>query len=371
MAKILFVNDTILCFNSGIWFHRIETPCGALSNRGHAVKQMAIGSTVPPELMDWPDTVVFGRAYATAYDPIKLMRDYKKLGKRVIYDMDDDFWNVAKDNPSVNVSNAMKDQYEGMIKEADACITPSKVLAKKFKKHFKKPIFICPNGIDYNVYRPRQKQSETLIIGYMGAASHWKDLQIIGPVIEKLAEKYDFFFTIYGITGEPLEAAIYSYHKLLQLNLQPEKNDYFRSALDFHAQLKRVKLLHVPFMPPELHPTVLGKCDFDIGLAPLESTEFNSGKSCIKYYEYASTGTVTLASDVLPYSDEVTYRAKNTFKDWYNKLEKLIIDPEFREKVRQEQSQWVQKNRSIDAIGLDWELAIQKPGGMKVLNQTR
>jgi len=252
--KILFVNDTILCFNSGIWFHRIETPCNSLLNRGHGCRQIAIGATVPDELMNWPDTVIFGRTYAQAYDPIKLMRDYKKLGKRVLYDMDDDFWQVAKDNPSVNVSNAMKDQYEGMIKEADACITPSRTLAKKFKKHFKKPIFLCPNGIDFEVYRPRPKLSETLIIGYMGAASHWKDLQIIGEVIDKLSEKYDFFFTIYGITGEPMEAAIYSYNKYLQLNLQPEKNDYFRAALDFYTQLKRVKLLHVPFMPPELHP---------------------------------------------------------------------------------------------------------------------
>jgi hypothetical protein len=90
--------------------------------------------------MQWPDTVIFGRVYPQHTDPIKIMRDYKRLGKRVLYDMDDDFWSVAKDNPSVNVSNALKDQYEGMIKEADAVITPSEVLAKKFKKYFKKYI---------------------------------------------------------------------------------------------------------------------------------------------------------------------------------------------------------------------------------------
>lgn len=363
--------DSPTAYQSGIWFHRQETPSTALKNRGHGVKHVAIGSSVPDELMDWPDTVVFGRTYPSQYDPIKIMRDYKKLGKRVLYDMDDDFWQVAKSNPSVNVSNALKDQYEGLIREADAVITPSKVLAKKFKKHFKKDIFICPNGIDYSVYLERPHEHKIPIIGYMGAASHWDDLKLIGEVVDKLSEKYDFFFTIYGLTGEPLEAAIYMYNKILQNNFQPEKAEYFRSALEFYGQMKNVRLLHVPFMPPELHPSVLSRCDIDIGLAPLEDTPFNRGKSCIKFYEYASTGTVTVASDVEPYKSEVGYRAKNTFKDWYNKIEKLLKDPVYKESVLAEQQKWVKENRSIEAIGVDWELACQRPGGLKVLNQQK
>lgn len=370
MSKVLFVTDTIDCWQHGIWFHRIETPCTALGKRGHGLKQVAMGAEFPEHLLDWPDTVIFGRTYPSQYDPVKIMREYKRRGKRVLYDMDDDFWQVSKDNPSANVSNALKDQYEDMIREADAIITPSEVLGKKFKKYFKKEVFICPNGIDYNIYQKRPEAHEgELVIGYMGAASHWKDLSLIGEVLSKLAEKYDFMFTVYGLTGEPMEAAMYAYQRILHSNTQPEKNNYFRSALDFYSQLKGLRMFHVPFMPPELHPTVLGRCDFDIGIAPLEDTEFNRGKSCIKFYEYASTGTVTVASDVEPYKSEVSYRAKNTFKDWYNKLEKLIVDKDFREKVRQEQMDWVKKNRSVEAIGLAWEKAVQKPGGLKVLNQ--
>jgi len=369
MSKILFVTDSIECWRHGIWFHRQKIPGNALSNRGHAIKQASMGIEFSKELLEWPDTVIFGRTYASHFDPVKWMREYKKLGKRVLYDMDDDFWQVAKDNPSVNLSNAYKDQYEGMIKEADAIITPSTVLAKKFKKYFKKQIFICPNGIDYNMYQPRPKKSSELVIGYMGAASHWKDLQLIGKVLSELGKKHNFIFSIYGLVGEPLEAAIYTYDNIIRYGLQPEKNGYFKSALDFYDQLKYLKMFHTPFMPPELHPTVLGRCDFDIGLAPLEDTEFNRGKSCVKYYEYASVGTVTLSSDVMPYSDEVSYRAKNTFKDWYNKLEKLIVDVEFRNKLLKQQQDWVKKNRSTDAIGIMWEKACQRPGGPKVLNQ--
>lgn len=359
------------CWQSGVWFHRTNTPAEALTKRGHGVRQVAIGDPVPEEFMEWPDVVVFGRHYPQVYDPIKIMRDYKKRGKRVIYDMDDDFWQVAEDNPSANVSNATKDQYEAMIREADAIITPSRMLEKKFKKYFKKQTFICPNGINFDTYQSRPKEQNQLTIGYMGAASHWKDLSTIVGAIEELSLRHDFYFVIYGLTGDPLEAAMYTYNKLLQSNMQPEKNAYFRSALDFYSQLKNTKLLHVPFMPPEMHPGILSRSDFDIGLAPLEDTEFNRGKSNIKFYEYASVGTVTLASDVIPYKDEVNYRAKNTQKDWVKKLEKLIVDKDFREKTLTEQQNYVKENRSVEAIGLDWELACQRPGGAPVRNQQR
>ncbi len=363
--------DTPRAYQSGIWLHRNEIPTTALMKRGHAIKQVAMGNEIPEQFMEWPDTVIFGRVYATQHDPIKAMRDYKKRGKRVLYDLDDDIWQVAKDNPSHLVSNAMKDQYEGMINEADAIITPSPVLAKKFKKYFKnKPIFICPNGIDPNLYMERpHNNEETLKIGYMGAASHWKDLQLIGEVISELYKKYDFLFTIYGLTGEPMEAAMYAYQKELQFNFQPEKNAYMKSALGFYEQLQNTRFWHIPFMPPELHPKTLSLCDLDIGLAPLEDTEFNSGKSNIKFYEYAAVGTVTVASDVLPYNSEVDYVAKNTKKDWYNKIEKLIVDKEFRLKTLEKQQKWVKENRYVDAIGLPWELACQLPSNTKVLNQ--
>lgn len=367
----MFITDRPDAFIHGIWWHRVQTPADSLHARGHAVKQVSIGGEFPLSLLEWPDTVVFGRTYPNAYDPIKWMREFKKLGKRVLYDMDDDFWEVAKDNPSKLVSNALKDQYEGMIREADAVVTPSKVLAKKFKKHFKKQIHLCPNGVDLELYRPRLEGNDGLVIGYMGAASHWKDLQLIGEVISELYQKYDFTFAMYGLVGEPLEAAMFMYNRYLKSSLTPEKNPYYKSALDFYEQIKQVRGVHVPFMPPELHPTILSKVNFDIGIAPLEDNTFNQGKSCVKFYEYAAVGTPTLASDVLPYSDEVTYRAKNTKKDWYKKLEKLIVDADFRNKLAKEQFEWVKKHRSLEAIGLEWELACQLPGGLRVLNQQK
>jgi glycosyltransferase involved in cell wall biosynthesis len=372
MARILHIVDTLDAWRSGIWYHRTEVPLRGLASRGHTTRTVVIGNPFPDEMMEFPSTVIMGRIYPEATKPIDVMKRFKKQGTRVIWDLDDDYWCVDPSNPSRFVSNVFKDQYEGLIKECDAVTTPSHILAKKIKKLYpKKKIYIVPNAIDFDDYKERPHQDKPLTIGYMGAASHWKDLQIIVPVLAKLHEKYDFDFKIYGMTGEPLEAVFYYSSMFLSQNTRPEQNDYYKEVLGVADQLANLNIEHVPFYPPMLHPNILSKVDFDIGLAPLVDNEFNRGKSNIKFYEYAAVGTCTLASDVEPYKQEVTYRAKNTFEDWYNKLEKLIVDKDFREKLTKEQQAWVKENRDIKKVAIDWEIACQREGGGKVLNQDK
>lgn len=370
--KILFVVQSPVVWKSGIWFHRVNLPSKALKKRGHKTKLMALGSEVPDYFLEWADTVIFGRTYGNDLNPLKAMRKFKKNDVRVLYDIDDDLWTVNPENPSHRVSNAQKDQYEGLIRECDAVITPSEIIEKKIKKFQKdKPVFICPNMIDRDYYKERKRQKEELVIGYGGASSHWKDLQlIIAPLLE-LQKKYDFVFTLQGMVSGPLEGQMYAYSQILARDLQPEKEDYMRNALEWYKKLKELEMYHIPFYPPELYPTVLARADMDIGLIPLSDNEFNRAKSCIKFYEYAGVGTPTLASNVLPYKKEVDYLAKNTQKDWTKKIEKLIVDKEFREDLLKKQRKWVLENRTTDNVGLDWELACQRPGGLKVRSQQK
>ena len=368
--KILMVLDTPYAFQSGIWFHRNQMPSEGLQARGHGVKFMSMGGSTPQELIDYPDTVIFGRTYHPDSNPLSVLRQFKAAGKRIVYDMDDDFWSVNPDNPSVLVSNAYKDQYEDFIRECDAVLTTTDVLKKKIQKLVPgKDIYLFPNGISYEYYQPRKKYHDKLIIGYMGAASHWQDLEIIGDAVKDLQAKYGFVFVLYGMTSQPLEAEMYTYAQIISHNLQPEKNAYMKAAIDWFYKMKGTDLIHIPFWPPGLHPYKLQDADFDIGLAPLIDCEFNRGKSGIKFYEYAAVGTATLASDIVPYSKEVGYCAKNNYKDWYNKLEKLIVDKKFREELTEKQGKWVKENRSLDKLMLQLELACQKPGGLPVKSQ--
>jgi glycosyltransferase involved in cell wall biosynthesis len=284
------------------------------------------------------------------------MRKYKQMGKRVIYELDDDLWSVNTDNPSVALSTEKRWQYEHVMTEASAITTTTEYLANKMRK-MNKNVFVCPNAIDFDHYLERFKANPILQIGYSGAASHWKDLEIIIDPLLELQGKYDFEFVLQGMVSSPLESEAYTMRQYINLGLQPEKTRYMESALALYEKLRGLKYYHIPFYIPFLHAAALRRVDLDIGLAPLHDNEFNRNKSCLKFYEHAALGTACLASDVMPYNKEVGYCAKNTFKDWKNKLEKLIVDKKFREDLAAKQQKWVKDNRSIRVVEKLWEKA--------------
>src|SRR5262249_2438904 len=98
-------------------------------------------------------------------------------------------------------------------------------------------------------------------------------------------------------------------------------------------------------------------CDLklDVGIAPLVDNTFNHNKSCIKFYEFAMSGAVTVASHVLPYSTEVPITAKNNREGWKTKLEMLLTSD--REAIQREQRDWVMTHRNIETNVDLWERA--------------
>lgn len=364
--KILFALDSPFSFNNGCWYYRNHIPAQALKAKGHQVKFIAVGAEIPEQFINWPDTVIFSRIYPK--DPLIHVRAFKRAGKRVVYELDDDLWSVAPDNPAFGVRDEMKRQYEHLMSECDAVTTTSNYLANKIKK-FNKNVFVVPNAIDYEKFLQRQGGNEDVVVGYTGASSHYADLQIVTDVLIELQKKHAITVCLQGLTTPPLESEMYSYAKVDALGLQPEKTLFFKSALDWYEKIRQLKFYHVPFHFPELYPSILRKCNIDIGIAPLLDNEFNYSKSCVKFYEYASTGTVTLASNVKPYKDEVGYCAKNKFDDWKNKLEKLIVDKKFREELYAKQSKWVKDNRDIRKVVVLWEEALDP--GNNIQNETK
>lgn len=350
--KILYITESPYSFLGGCWYHRNQVPANGLKSRGHEIRFASMDPNLPEDWFKWPEIVVFSRTYAI--DPLPIMRKFKHEGKRIIYEMDDNLWDVNPDNPSVSVSTEKRWQYEHFMSEVDAITTTTENLKKKLLK-FNKNVFICPNAIDPEHYKDRDGNKGRLQIGYTGAASHWRDLEIIIDPLLELQGKYDFDFVLQGMVGAPLESEMYTMQQVYAMNLQPEKRRYMESAMNLFQKMRGLKYYHVPFYVPFLHSEALRRCNIDIGLAPLEDNEFNHGKSCLKFYEYASTGSVTLSSDVEPYNKEVGYCAKNNKDDWYKKLEKLIVDEKFRNELYQKQRQWVEQNRWLKVVAPIWE----------------
>ena len=54
-----------------------------------------------------------------------------------------------------------------------------------------------------------------------------------------------------------------------------------------------------------------------MGLCPLLDTPRNRFRSALKFYEYAASGSVTVASRVSPFADEVSITTANDTVEWW------------------------------------------------------
>ena len=350
--KILYVLADGREFLNGCWWHRIYNPGQELQRRGHIVKSIILGLSRGNEWLDWADIVVFTRFYKEY--PIKLVDYLKRKNKPIVYEIDDSPWNLSKDNV-FNAKEAASKMADKFVKVADLVTTTVQPLADELKEHGAKNVAIIPNALNLDLYYPEKVRFPKKLkwrIGWAGGASHWADLQIILPVIRKLKKKYhNFDFVIQGLCNNPLEAEIYTYNVFLKAGINPSMAEYYRRAISCYKDIQLVNAIHYPWYPPELHPQLSRKIGIDIGLCPLRGTSFDAKKSCIKYYEYASLGAITIASDCQPYSDEVDYLAG----DWYKRIEDILSGKINAEKLYQKQYQWVKENRDLKKVGDLWE----------------
>lgn len=357
--NITAILNSIYEFKNGCFFTRIHVPFLELKRRGHNLSYAVLEKIEDEEKMIREnDIFVFMRLYHP--DPFKLLWHIKSRGKKIVYELDDDIWTIQPVNPAQPFFKPkfIQERIEGMLKEADLVTTTTPYLKKVLSK-FNKNIWVCPNAVNFEMFKERPWKREELRIGWSGSITHFDDLLLIIDVIKDLQKKYDFTFFLQGIVSSPLISEIFAYNFLRKQNWIPELNNFFDKAILFWEKLNKIKYKHIPFHNPFLYPQVLTNLDLDIGLCPLIDNPFNRSKSNIKFYEYCAVGTVTLASDVLPYNQEVNYLAKNTYKDWYEKLEKLIVDEKFREKILDEQRKFVSQNRDIEKVGEIWEKAFK------------
>ena len=99
--------------------------------------------------------------------------------------------------------------------------------------------------------------------------------------------------------------------------------------------------------------------DFDIGLAPLSKSNFNTCKSDLKILEYSSQGIPWICSDCDPYRDlceswELEYRLCKKSSDWIKNFQELMNEEE-RRKEGEFLEKLSQSRRGEDEIAEEWK----------------
>ncbi|HEY4361248.1 MAG TPA: hypothetical protein VGN17_09775 [Bryobacteraceae bacterium] len=345
--NIFFLTET----ESGCYKWRSGIPGKYLTRRGHTVQLLAKGNA----MYEAPDAMVFFRAHFQ--EALKLVEWCRKRNVRVIFDTDDALDLVPKENLNHGLLQPRLPIYEFLLREADLVTTTTQTLAS-YLRRWNPNVAVLPNSVDPEEWHPRPRSGETRI-GWSGSPTHFTDLPVALDAIRDLQKRYQFKLVLQGMCKE---SSLDELHQVLcaRWGKPYTETPLGKSIKHLLAKLEGIRYEFHPNVPVGQHSQMVCDLALDIGIAPLLDNSFNHHKSCIKFYEFAMSGAVTVASHVLPYSTEVPVTAKNNREAWKNKLE-LMLNSD-RASLLQEQRDWVMTHRNIENTVELWERAYAGEG---------
>ena len=263
-------------------------------------------------------------------DIVKLAKIYNRL---IIYYLDDDLLNIPKYS-GVSLFYENKQIRENMIyimETSDILWTSNTNIRKKYGIYFERSyvmdIPINIQEIEKNNSKSDTENKDIVKICFAGSSDHIHMVdKMLSPVINNIAKKYSdqVYFYIIGVKPQKIKES--NNVKIVE---------YFNNIQEYYDFVQ--------------------KSGIDIGLAPLEASDFTACKYYNKFLDYTCNGMVGIYSDVEPYklivkSEFNGMLAKNEESSWEELLEKLILSKELREKIYFNAVKEVKEKFSYDYI---------------------
>ena len=325
---------------SAIEVYRVLSP---FKETGIDLKYGIKNNRVNFDSIDQSDFVLIQRDFAQEFDRYESVVNYaRSKQKAIVYDIDDlliDLPEIHPDRIHRTFTHALLPIIHS-ITESDL-ITVSTEKLKEVLSPYNPNITVLPNFLDTNYWQFKKPILKTIndtpiTIGYMGGGSHTPDLEFIEPVITRLLAQYGdrISFRVWGL--KPTES-------LLQL-----------------PQTKWIKVSTYSYAD---FVDFFQRQEADIFIAPLADNLFNRCKSEIKYLEYSTLGSATIASNLEPYN-RIIKHGENGFLasshlEWENYLTQLIEDGELRYTLALNAQQTVQDSWLISKNAQLWPAAYQ------------
>jgi glycosyltransferase involved in cell wall biosynthesis len=276
----------------------------------------------------------------------ELIRTMKGLGMKIIYDLDDNIWEIPKGNPAYEILGRMRDGFIACIQIVDTVTTSTRNLAVAVKKHVKNltnqltgkeiPIVVVENRLDTKIFA-KPRKSDKIIVGWAGSSSHIVDLPIITDALKNCASSYpDVTFEFRGC--------------------DPPSNSGLHELKNFRHKLWTPVAEYCARMP---------LWDWSMALAPVTDHEFNASKSCIKMIEAGFCKIPCLASWVAPYEGfcrhdpELQWLLCAGPANWEKKLRVLIEEPARREYLGERMHKVMMEHYSWDRPHEGWLQALK------------
>jgi len=315
---------------SGCQAYRIRFPFHAMKELDPSLV-LGIGSTIKPEAKDNADIIIGQRV--TNQGPSRLWQRWAQGGqKKLIYELDDDLWNIDPANERAYYFFGDPNTRERIInnvKVAHVVTVSTPQLAEMVHEitgH--RNIHVVPNAVP--PWLLDHKAEKNHHVGWGGSPTHHGDFGLLRQGMKKfLQHNPTKTFHCIGMDYAgwlKLPPASCSFTKWV-----PTPDDFFRTI------------------------------DYSVGVAPLADTLFNRSKSDIKFLELAALGIPTIASDVPAYrtiQDGLNGILVKNDHEWGRVLKASAEDQDFFGSMGQDAKEYVAANRTTTHTAPMWINAI-------------
>ena len=311
----------------------ITKPLIELEKRGLVTLRLRYGS-VPfgwKSDCDWCDIAVFNRAQG--FRDLMLLYYLKRTGKKVIYDIDDNFLEIP-----ISLRVGQMHRFYPKIHGVTEFYKLSDIV---------------------RVYTPRMAEQ---VKRYGGNADHIKcyfDTNQLNGLTRDTSDKTKIAFATARIDDPQLDR--------MMNDALCHISDKYGDKIEIHlwrkpsAQLRAKDnvILHSPTHNYDSFIKKFYEIGFDIGLAPLMEHPFYQSKSNNKYREYGGMKIAGIYSNLSPYKDSIDhlktgYLADNKTESWIDGLSHLIENKDARDKIARDARDDIEKHYSFESNIVTW-----------------
>lgn len=315
---------------TGCGFYRIALPMQGLTGLGHNI---AHSMKMPPEARDNPATVIVGQRVCKP-GPTELWQLLAAQGRKLVFEIDDDLWNVDASSPVAHEYFArpeIRANLQRNIEVSAAVTVTTEPLAERVAA-WNPNVHVVPNSVpDWLVdHQPVRRDDGILTIGWGGSATHQMDF----------------------------DQAADQLRRYIQRNASTE----FHCIGNDYGKWMRIPRDRARFTPWVANvEDFLRTIDYHIAVAPLRPHLFNSSKSALKGVEAGALGIPIVASAVRPYEDYVRHGSTGFLvrrdHEWAQHLRALANDPDLRAAMGQAAREQARQHTITQTAPL-WEKAI-------------
>jgi glycosyltransferase involved in cell wall biosynthesis len=328
----------------------------------------------------------------THEENISRIKKLKSLGIKVIMDIDD-FWSVDFRHPMYEMikKNEIPRKKIEMMRESDWVTCTTKTFANTIRTKLGiKNVMVFPNAVNPNEpqFKHNPTESEKIRFGWLGGSTHYHDIELMSSGISSILGQYsNTQFVLCGFdlrgnvtefnpeTGEqrmrpiqPMETVWYRYEKIFTENYKYIDEDYKKYLLSFtQKEYDDTEKRYRRVWTQPVNKYAMNYNLFDVSFAPLLDTEFNNNKSQLKVIESGFHKKALIASEILPYTDDLInafefggkfndkgnallVSPKKNHKQWTQQMKRLIENPNMIEDLGNKLYETVKDTYSIQTV---------------------